>query len=225
MRPGTLLRWYALKPILRSEIRNGSVILDIGGYDGLIATKLQSMKNIDISIIDIDKQGLKLAQDKGLKTIYASCLDLPIKNESADIVLALDLIEHVDDDGKLLKELHRVTKETGKLILTTPMKGRKLIPLLTEERMAEIHEQWGHIRCGYTYKELERLLKENGFSIIKRSSYFNILSRFAYYFGAFSKISIRGKWLLYRAVIRLEPILRVGCCEHVLVCRKEGKSK
>ncbi|MBA7713792.1 hypothetical protein ES703_122802 [subsurface metagenome] len=32
MRPGTLLRWYALKSILKSEIRDGSIIFDIGGY-------------------------------------------------------------------------------------------------------------------------------------------------------------------------------------------------
>lgn len=221
MRPGTLLRWYALKPILRSEIKDGSVVLDIGGYDGFISDKLRTMKAIDISVLDLDKEGLSSALAKGLKTIHSSGLSLPVENRSVDVILALDLIEHVDDNERFLKDFYRVAKKDAKLILTTPMKEKKLIPLLTDERMAEIHKQWGHVRYGYTFRELEDLLKTTGFSIVRRSSYHNILSRFAYYFGAFSKPSIRGKWLLYRAIIRLEPILRVGTWEHLLICKKE----
>ena len=39
-RPGTIIRWHALRRLLRSECGNHSLILDIGGYDGYITCNL-----------------------------------------------------------------------------------------------------------------------------------------------------------------------------------------
>jgi len=73
MRPGTLLRWAALKKTLKTEIRENSVITDIGGYDGYISFKLKDMlPNLDFIVVDIDRSGLNLAKGKGLNTVYAS---------------------------------------------------------------------------------------------------------------------------------------------------------
>jgi len=116
MRPGTLLRWYALKGILRYEIRDASVILDIGGYDGEISYRLKNIfPNLKITVVDIDKSGLKLAREKGLNTLYAQALELPIKDNQVNVVLCLDLIEHVKEDSRLVKEISRVLKKMVRL--------------------------------------------------------------------------------------------------------------
>ena len=124
MRQGTLLRWYALKSILKAEIKNGLVILDIGGYDGYISYNLKKIfPNVKITVVDMDKSGLELAKKRGLDTTCASALELPIEDNQVDLVLCLDLIEHVQEDNKIVKEISRVLKKDGKVILTTPMQN------------------------------------------------------------------------------------------------------
>jgi len=221
MRPGTLLRWYALKGILRYEIRDTSVILDIGSYDGEISYRLKNIfPNLKITVVDIDKSGLKLAREKGLNTLYASALRLPIKNNQVDIVLCLDLIEHVKEDSRLVKEISRVLKKDGKVILTTPVQDGASFPFLSKQKIETINKSWGHVRKGYSLKEIEELFKNNNLMIIKTSEYFNFFSRFVYRFSFLSGIPLKGKSLLYRIVIRLEPYIKWGANEHIIIAKK-----
>ena len=221
MRPGTLLRWHALKQILKSEIKDDLVVLDIGGYDGEISYRLKNIfPNLKITVIDIDKSGLKLAREKRLNTLYASALKLPIKNNQVDIVLCLDLIEHVKEDSRLIKEISRVLKKDGKVILTTPMEDGVLFPFLSKQKIETINRSWGHVRKGYSLKEIEELFKNNNLMIIKTSEYFNFFSRFVYRFSFLSGIPLKGKSLLYRIVIRLEPYIKWGANEHIIIAKK-----
>jgi len=224
MRPGTLLRWYALKNILRHEIWNGAVILDIGGYDGEICYRLKKiLPKLNITVVDIDKTGLKLAREKGLNILYASALRLPIKNSQIDIVLCLDLIEHVKEDSGLIKEISRVLKKDGKVILTTPMQEGVSFPFLSKQKIETINKSWGHVRKGYSLKEIENLFKNYNLMIIKTSEYFNIISRFIYRFSFLSRIPLKGKSLLYRIVVGLEPYIKWGTNEHVIIGQEVKK--
>ena len=123
VRPVTLLRWHTLKRVLESEIKEGSTIFDIGGYDGFISYNLKKLyPKLNITTIDIDKAGLHEAIERGLNALYASALGLPIKDNLVDVVICLDIIEHVQEDCSLIKEMSRVLKKGGKVILTTPCK-------------------------------------------------------------------------------------------------------
>ena len=218
MRPGTLLRWVALKNLLKSEIKDNSVILDIGGYDGEISYRLKNMlPKLNITVVDIDKTGLKLAREKGLDTFYASALELPIKDNQVDVVLCLDLIEHVKEDNRLVKETSRVLRKDGKVILTTPMQNGVSFPFLSKERVEAINKGWGHVRKGYSLESIKKLFENNSLLIERKSSYFNLLTRLAYRFSVISKIPFKGESLLYRMVIKLEPYIRLGAQEHIII--------
>src|SRR5688572_6593412 len=45
---------------------------------------------------------------------------LPVRNGSADIVLMLEVLEHVRDPAAVLREVHRVLKPGGRLVFTVP---------------------------------------------------------------------------------------------------------
>jgi len=221
MRPGTLLRWLALKNILKSEIKNSSVIFDIGGYDGFISYNLKKLfPNLKITVVDIDKSGLQLAEEKGLNTLCASALELPIKDNQIDFVLCFDLLEHVKEDCDLIKQISRVLKRDGKVILTTPMQSGVLFPFLNKEKNEKINKDWGHVRKGYSLQEIDELFENNGLKCKKVIKYFNFLSRFAYWLNCFSRIPLKGKSLLYRIAIRLEPYIKYGADEHIIVGKK-----
>lgn len=221
MRPGTLLCWYALKGILKAEIKNGLVILDIGGYDGFIAYNLKkSLPNIKITIVDLDKSGLKIAKERGLNILYASAIKLPLENNSIDLVLCLDLIEHVKEDNKVVKEISRVLKKDGKLILTTSMENGVSFPFLSKGKIEIINKNWGHVRKGYSLENIRELLENNDLMIYKKSKYFNFFTRLAYRFSFLSGIPLKGKSLFYQPVVRLEPYIKMGAEEHIIVAKE-----
>jgi len=222
-RPGTLLRYYVCKDKLDRLIKNKDVVLDVGSYDGFILSKLKEKKDFKAIVLDTDKKALKVAKKRGLKTILASGTKIPLKKESVDVLLLLDVVEHVKKDNLLIKEAGRVLKKKGVLILTTPIKNRKLVSFMKMENMRELHKSWGHIRDGYTYKKLKNLLSNN-FVILESSTYFNLLSRYAYFFLFYLNfpISYKLKMFIYNIIVKTEKIIKLGGIQHLIVCQNSS---
>lgn len=220
MRPGTLLRWHALKGILKSEVKSNAVVLDIGGYDGFTSNNLMRLvPNLDVTVVDIDGAGLQSAKKKGLKTVYASALELPIRSNHADIVLCLDLIEHVNEDSKVIKEISRVLKKNGKLILTTPMENGVSFPFMDREKVEAINRNWGHIRLGYSLEQMEIIFRHGNLTMEKTCAYFNFLTRLVYRFTILVKRNTL-KWFFCRVIMKLEPFIDYGAECHIVIGKK-----
>ena len=86
---------------------------------------------------------------------------LPFSSSVFDIVTALDMLEHVDNDLAALDELLRVTNEQGVLVITVPAYG-----FLWSE-----HDEALKHRRRYTAHELRNKLTISGFDVV-RTSYF-----------------------------------------------------
>lgn len=220
MRPGTLLRWHALNGILRTVIENASVVLDIGGFDGHIFQGMrQAIAGKDVTVVDLDASGLKLAGEMGLKTLEASALELPLDDSHADLVLCLDLLEHVEDDGRVVREISRVLKRDGIILLTTPMEQGVSFPFMDRDREEKINRGWGHIRLGYSLDRIKEIFSDSGLEIIKVSRYFNLFTRLVYRFTFFPG-RLRVQRPVYENILRLEPYVRLGAQCHIIIARK-----
>ena len=94
-------------------------ILDAGCGTGMILKYLQILG--DVYGLDISKDALIFSRNRGLPSLICGSADkLPFKDELFDLVLALDVIEHIDEDLSAVRELNRVLKPGGRLILTVP---------------------------------------------------------------------------------------------------------
>lgn len=75
-------------------------------------------------ICGLDLSGRALAytkkRDPSLPVVQADLRNLPIASGSLDVVLAFDVIEHLDDDVAAAREIHRVLKPGGIAILNVP---------------------------------------------------------------------------------------------------------
>ena len=217
MRPGTLLRWHALKRTLKSEIKNNSTVLDIGSYDGFASGKLTEIySNLNIILVDLDMSGLVKAKQKNLYAIYGSALNLPVGDSTVDVVLCLDLIEHIDDDSKVIEEISRVLRKDGRFILTTPKENGVSFPLLDRKRTLEINKGWGHVRLGYSKNQIESLLHTHNLTSEKTSGYFNLLTRLTYP-SVMTPKNFRSKFLIYKFIVSLEPYIKYGADEHIII--------
>lgn len=80
-----------------------------------------------------------------------------------DQIICLETIEHILNDRKLICDLTYLLKPNGRLLLTTPFKGKQ--PLIADS--VSMCEDGGHVRCGYTYAEIQKLLTEDGLEIVR----------------------------------------------------------
>jgi SAM-dependent methyltransferase len=83
--------------------------------------------------------------------VYSDASGLPIPDNSADVVLLLDVLEHLKDPDVALKEIHRILCKQGILIIQVPY----LYPLHDEPRDFQRYSKYG----------LERLAGKHGFFI------------------------------------------------------------
>ncbi len=95
--------------------------VDIGCGTGYTASVLESEWHM--VGIDLYPESLELCKKRGLKRLCRADLaqlGLPFKTESVDLVLALDVIEHIEDDTSALAECKRIIRDGGLLIATVP---------------------------------------------------------------------------------------------------------
>jgi SAM-dependent methyltransferase len=77
-------------------------VLDVGAGDGLI-THLVGAKGIEY-----EPEGVRLAQEKGVDVVLGDAYNLQFPDNSFDAVMMIDVLEHLDDPQKALREARRV---------------------------------------------------------------------------------------------------------------------
>ncbi|WP_207934080.1 class I SAM-dependent methyltransferase [Actinomadura sp. KC06] len=101
-------------------------------------------------------------EDAKAETVRGDALDLPFPDDHFDAIIASEVLEHIPDDMRAMRELLRVLKPGGKLAVTVPS-------WLPERVCWALSEDYhtapgGHVRI-YTRAELEAKLKSTGFRV------------------------------------------------------------
>lgn len=101
--------------------------LDYGAYDGKVLKKLietgviKQGYGIDINRTIVEQSQSQMPPDVILQVIQKG-EKLPFPDEFFDTISILDVLEHISDQKAVLRELHRVLKSRGALILSVPRK-------------------------------------------------------------------------------------------------------
>ena len=117
--PDTFIKKY-ISPLINPNINN---ILDVGCGSGIITSTLaKTFKNISITGIDLSKQRFndertKHSDNKNLNFIQGSAENMPFHSNHFDIVFIRFLLEYSKSPLRIIKEMHRVTKPNGFIIL------------------------------------------------------------------------------------------------------------
>jgi ubiquinone/menaquinone biosynthesis C-methylase UbiE len=159
--------WYVARRALAVELLTDEIngrspvrILDVGcgtGANVSAFTQLATTTGIDASM-----DALHFCRNRGINAVALSPVEvLPFGRATFDIVTALDVLEHTDDDLLCLREIHRVSKERGLVLITVPAYG-----FLWSE-----HDEALKHRRRYTAHELRNKLALTGFEVV-RTSYF-----------------------------------------------------
>jgi len=137
-------------------------ILDVGCGTG--ANLLMLSKYGDAEGVDVSEDALAFCRERGLGNVkLGAAEDLPYDDGTFDLVTALDVVEHLDDDLAGLREMRRVLRPGGRVLLFVP----------TFMFLWGLQDDVSNHRRRYRMPELQRVLEQAGFEV-ERTTYANI---------------------------------------------------
>jgi SAM-dependent methyltransferase len=108
-------RRAVLHALLRRVPRPGPLLLDAGCGTGRNLVEFGPGRGVDPA-----PESVAACRERGLDVVQASLDALPFGDASFDLLLATDVLEHVDDDVAALRELRRVAAPGAVLLVTVP---------------------------------------------------------------------------------------------------------
>jgi len=162
--------WFAAKRNILIDIikklplsRHGK-ILDVGCGTGIIVNYLKEIR--PTVGVDFSLEGIKFCRERNLKgTVLGNVMCLPFHDESFEVVTCFDLIEHFEDDLTAIKEIARICKKGGFIIITVP----------AYQSLWSIHDVSLHHKRRYSISSFNKLLIEAKLNVEKISYYNTIL--------------------------------------------------
>lgn len=168
MHLGSRIRVKILSEILKGEDLSKKSLFDAGCGVGLVSVYLANrFKRVLAADLNREKivEAKKLAKANFIKNINFVMKDLTkfrFKNQFFDVIICLEVIEHVSDDKKFINGLGKILKRGGKIILSFP--ASSFINKIAQKSL-------DHHKVGYKPKDIEYLLEENGLKIVEEYSY------------------------------------------------------
>lgn len=94
-------------------------ILDVGAGTGSDIEVIGKFGHIHV--LDIDQEALQLINNACVvEKTFGSATVMPYSKDSFDVIVAFDVLEHIDDDSAVVKEMYRVLKPGGFIVVTVP---------------------------------------------------------------------------------------------------------
>jgi ubiquinone/menaquinone biosynthesis C-methylase UbiE len=97
--------------------------------------------------------------------------NLPFDGDKFDCVISIDVLEHLQDPYPFTRELWRITKPGGKVVLTVPNGDETKLATRIKNAIGMTKEKYGHFREGYDIPELKKVLEDVHFKPTFESSF------------------------------------------------------
>jgi SAM-dependent methyltransferase len=133
-------------------------MLDAGCGTGLLLQQLKPLGKAEG--VDISEEALEFCRKRGLTNVRrADVLDLPFEAGSFDMITALDVLEHLDDDVGALREFSRVLKPGGRVFSFVP----------AHRWLWSLQDDISHHRRRYTARTLREAVERSGLATERQS--------------------------------------------------------
>jgi SAM-dependent methyltransferase len=161
--------WYRGRRTVLERVLDGLAlgepirILDAGCGSGRNMVDLA--RRGTVTGVELSGPSVEKARERGCgEVIEGSVLEMPFPDDSFDLAVSLDVIEHLEDDLGALRELRRVVAPGGALLVTVPAYGW----------LWSGHDEINHHQRRYTMRSLRTVAQQAGWRE-DRTSYFNSL--------------------------------------------------
>lgn len=152
--------------------------LDLGCAKGTISYFLKKEGGVwfheDLDYVNV-KTTSKLV---GPKVTVISSSNIPHPSNCFDVIVSLDILEHIKDDFAFAHEMARVLKNEGVLILSTPATGPFYVVNRLKRAFGLTPDQYGHVVEGYTLNQLTDMFTGAGLKVEKATTYSRVFTEF-----------------------------------------------
>lgn len=139
------------------------VAADIGCGPGVfirhMSARARHVVAADIDCDSLDRVKLRHRDLNNVGFIVTGADMLPFPDNHLDTILFLEVLEHLDNDGAAVREIWRVLRPGGRLVVSVPVPPGEVDP----------DSSWGHKREGYQLAAIVSLLKANGLDVEKHA--------------------------------------------------------
>ena len=144
-----------------SGLRSGERVLDVGTGTGVLITFILKYGPSEIHACDLSENMLERVKEKFPQVIVHLCdiRDLPLPNDSLDVVFINACFSNIMDKSKSLDNLYRLLRQRGRLVISHPL-GRNFIVELKK------HAPF-HLDMLPDEEDARGLLDRHGFEVIK----------------------------------------------------------
>jgi len=157
---GDNVRLVTQQPVIRSLLPpQADHALDAGAGSGEYTRQLLLPRASQVVALDLSEASLRRLRSRlnpdeheRCRLAVGSVEALPCADETFDLVLLCEVLEHCEDDRAVLDELWRVMRPSGTLVISVPVPP------------AAYPDRW-HVREGYTLEALTDLLDRHGFGV------------------------------------------------------------
>ena len=161
--------WYrGRRRIIRAELDRlplpgRGCVLDAGCGSGRTLEELTGYG--EVHGLELDPEAAEVARSRGVGEVQIGRLEeLPWPDDTFDLITCLDVIEHTPDDRLTLRELRRVCKPSGWLLITVP----------AYQTLWSMHDDANHHYRRYNRRMLTAAAADTGW-LVRRMTSFNTL--------------------------------------------------
>jgi len=166
------------------SLNTNGIMLDVGCGEGRhIFGIMQQNPLMQCIGLDMDKKSLKKAEEgyayfktlsqAGADFLIGSAYSIPLPNNSVDIVICSEVLEHLYEYNDAINEIHRVLKPGGKFYASVPASWpEKICWALSKDYQ---NQPGGHLRI-FNQKSLIEEIKLSGFNFLSSEKFHSIHS-------------------------------------------------
>lgn len=172
------------------HLKKGETLLDAGCGNGIYLQELGDKFGLSGLGIDVRKNRIESARKineylgRGDIFLTSPLEKANLRKRKFDKAICLEVLEHIVDDGGVLKRLSKNLKEGALFVVSVPMKGTAL----SKEQEQDSNfkpKKYEHVRSGYNESELRNMASKAGLKVISINKYFFLVSRYAVKFQQF----------------------------------------
>ncbi len=153
--------------LLRRYFPDARRLLEIGCGTGFVLAGLRNaLPQLALVGSELYQAGLEFAAARlpGVELYQMDCRRIPFASEF-DVICALDVLEHVEEDQVALAEIFRSVRPRGGVIVSVPQ----------HPRLWSAGDDYAHHKRRYRRRELASSLRAAGFEVLKLTSFVSLL--------------------------------------------------
>ena len=188
------LRLRALKQVLGRLDGEACLLVTCGDNNGAMNVLLRQLGGAwswaDCEIASI----AEMRELLGEEVTHVDARRLPYADQQFDCVVTIDVHEHVQEPGGVMREIRRVLRPGGRAIITVPGGDPRRLVNRLKTMLGLRREDYGHVRDGFAVEDIEALMRGSRLEprrALTFSRFFTELAELAINYAYVKKLSKR----------------------------------